>query len=114
MLATLGVYSVVSYLATQRTREMGVRVALGAERADVVRLIVGEGLRLTILGLVIRTIGSLVLTRVLRGLVFGVSVTDPLAFGAVVLLLAIVAAVAAYVPGRRAARVDPMKVLRST
>lgn len=114
VLATLGVYSVISYLVTQRTREIGVRVALGAQRGDVLRLIVGEGLRLAFIGLVIGVIGSLLLTRVLRGLVFGVSTTDPVAFGIVVLVLAIVALLAAYLPGRRAARVDPMDVLRSS
>jgi len=114
VLATLGVYSVISYLVTQRTREIGVRVALGAQRPDVLRLIVGEGLRLAILGLLIGVIGSLLLTRLLRGLVFGVSTTDPVAYGLVALALAIIALVAAYLPGRRAARVDPMEVLRST
>jgi predicted permease len=114
VLATLGVYSVISYLVTQRTREIGVRVALGAQRGDVLRLIVGEGLRLAGVGLVIGVVGSLLLTRLLRGLVFGVSTTDPVAFGVVVLALAVVAMLAAYLPGRRAARVDPMDVLRST
>jgi ABC-type antimicrobial peptide transport system permease subunit len=114
VLATLGVYSVISYMVTQRTREIGVRVALGAQRADVLRLIVFEGVRLAVTGIVIGVIGSLVLTGVLRGLVFGVSTTDPVAFGGVVLALALVAVVAAYLPGRRAARVDPMEVLRST
>jgi ABC-type antimicrobial peptide transport system permease subunit len=114
VLATLGVYSVISYLVTQRTREIGVRVALGAQRGDVLGLILWEGVRLAIIGLVIGVVASLLLTRLLRGLVFGVSTTDPLAFGIVVLTLAIVALLAAYLPGRRAARVDPMDVLRST
>jgi predicted permease len=114
VLATLGVYSVISYLVTQRTREIGVRVALGAQRADVLRLIVGEGVRLAIVGIAIGVVGSLVLTQLLRGLVFGVNTTDPVAFGIVVLALTIVAVLAAYLPGRRAARVDPMEVLRST
>ena len=114
VLATIGVYSVISYLVTQRTREIGVRVALGAQRTDVLRLIVGEGVRLAIIGLGIGVGGSLLLTRLLRGLVFGVSTTDPVAFGTVVLGLAVIAVLAAYLPGRRAARVDPMEVLRST
>jgi predicted permease len=114
VLATLGVYSVISYLVTQRTREIGVRVALGAQRTDVLRLVVGEGVRLALIGLAIGVLGSLLLTRLLRGLVFGVSTTDPVAFGIVILGLAIVAVLAAYLPGRRAARVDPMEVLRST
>ena len=114
VLATLGVYSVISYLVTQRTREIGVRVALGAQRSDVLRLILGEGARLAIIGIAIGLVGSLLLTRLLRGLVFGVGTTDPVAFGVVVLGLAIVSLLAAYVPGRKAARVDPMEVLRST
>jgi predicted permease len=114
VLATLGVYSVISYLVTQRTREIGVRVALGAQRADVLRLIVGEGVRLAVVGIVIGVVASLLLTGLLRGLVFGVSTTDPIAFGIVVLGLALVAVLAAYLPGLRAARVDPMDVLRST
>jgi predicted permease len=114
VLATLGVYSVISYLVTQRTREIGVRVALGAQRGDVLRLILGEGVRLAIAGIAIGVVASLLLSRLLRGLVFGVSTTDPLAFGIVVAALAIVGIVAAYVPGRRAARVDPMDVLRSS
>jgi putative ABC transport system permease protein len=114
LLATLGVYSVISYLVTQRTREIGVRVALGAQRGDVLRLIVGEGLRLGVTGIIIGVGASLLLTRLLTGLLFGVSTTDPAAFAAVVVVLGIVAAVAAYVPGRRATRVDPIEVLRST
>jgi predicted permease len=114
LLATLGVYSVLSYLVAQRTREIGVRVALGAQRGDVVRLVVGEGARLALVGVGVGVIGSLLLTRLLRGLVFGVSTTDPAAFGGVVALLTAVAVVAAYVPARRASRVDPMDVLRST
>jgi predicted permease len=114
LLATLGVYSVLSYLVTQRTREIGVRVALGAQRGDVMRLIVGEGVRLAVAGVAVGVIGGLLLTRLLRGLVFSVSTTDPAAFGGVVALLAVVAAVAAYVPARRATRVDPIDVLRST
>jgi predicted permease len=113
LLATLGVYSVVSYLVTQRTREIGVRVALGAQHGQVLSLIVGEGLRLAAMGLVLGVIGSMLLARTLRGLVYGVSPTDPAAFASVVALLAIVAVVAAWVPARRAARVDPMQVLRS-
>ncbi|HET7373989.1 MAG TPA: ABC transporter permease [Gemmatimonadaceae bacterium] len=114
LLATLGVYGIVSYVVTQRTREIGVRVALGAQRRDILRLIVGEGLRLALLGIAIGIGGSFVLTRLLRGLLFGVSTTDPAAFATVALLLVVVAFTAAYVPGRRATRVDPMEVLRST
>jgi putative ABC transport system permease protein len=114
LLASLGVYGIVSYVVTQRTREIGVRVALGAQRGDVLRLIMGDGLRLAVTGIVIGTGASLLLTGLLRGLVFGVSTTDPTAFAAVVLGLTAVALVAAYVPGLRATRVDPMDVLRSS
>lgn len=114
LLATLGVYGIVSYVVTQRTREIGVRVALGAQRRDILELIVGEGLRLGVTGIAIGVGASLLLTRLLRGLVFGVSTTDPGVFAAVALLLVAVAFTAAYLPGRRAARVDPMDVLRST
>lgn len=114
LLATLGVYGIVSYVVTQRTREIGVRVALGAQRRDIMQLIVGDGLRLSLVGIAIGIVGSLVLTRLLRGLVFGVSTTDPAAFAAVALVLVVVAFTAAYLPGRRATRVDPMDVLRST
>ena len=114
LLATLGVYSVVSYVVTQRTREIGVRVALGAQRADVLRLVVGDAVRLTLVGLAIGVLGSLWLTPLLRGLVFGVSPTDPGAFASVMLVLTVVAVAAAYIPARRATRVDPIDVLRST
>ena len=114
VLATLGVYGIVSYLVTQRTREIGVRVALGAQRSDVLGLVVGEGLRLSLAGIAIGIALSVLLTRLMSALVFGVSTTDPIAFGAVIVLLLVVAVVAAYVPGRRATRLDPLEVLRSS
>lgn len=114
VLATLGVYGIVSYLVTQRTREIGVRVALGAQQSDVLGLVVGEGLRLSLAGIAIGVVLSLLLTRLMAALVFGVSTTDPIAFGAVTLLLLLVAFVAAYVPGRRATLLDPLDVLRSS
>jgi ABC-type antimicrobial peptide transport system permease subunit len=113
LLATLGVYSVVSYLVAQRRNEIGVRVALGAQTADVLRLILGEGARLTAAGVGLGVLGAVLMTRVLRGLVFGVSVSDPLAFTIAVAALALVALVATYVPARRATRVDPMDVIRA-
>jgi ABC-type antimicrobial peptide transport system permease subunit len=113
LLATLGVYGIVSFLVTQRTREIGVRVALGAQRQDVLRLIVGDGLRLSLAGIVIGVGASLLFSRLLRGLVFGVSTADPVAFAAVGAILTVVVAAAAYIPGRRATRVNPMDVLRS-
>jgi putative ABC transport system permease protein len=114
LMSTLGVYSVVSYLVAQRTPEIGVRVALGAQRVDVVRLILSEGGRLAAVGIVVGVGGSLLLTRLLRGLVFGVSVTDPVAYTAVIALLIVVALIASYIPALRAARVDPIAVIRAT
>jgi len=114
VLATLGVYSVISYLVTQRRQEIGVRIALGAQRTDVLELVLRQGALLTAIGVGVGIAGSLLLTRLLKGLVFGISTTDPLAFGGVVLLLALVALVASWVPARRATRVDPMNVLRGS
>jgi predicted permease len=114
VLATLGVYSVISYLVTQRRQEIGVRIALGAQRGDVLSLVLRQGALLAIIGIVVGAIGALFLTRLLKGLVFGVSTTDPVAFGGVIVLLAIVALVASWLPARRATRVDPMNVLRGS
>jgi ABC-type antimicrobial peptide transport system permease subunit len=102
----------MSYLAGQRTREIGIRMALGAQTGDVLRLIVGQGLKLVIIGVTIGLIGSLAMTRVMAGLLFGVSATDPLTFAGVALLLITVALVACIIPARRAARTDPMIALR--
>ena len=114
LLATLGVYSVVSYLVTQRRQEIGVRIALGAQRSDVLGLVLRQGAMLAIVGIVVGAIGALFLTRLLKGLVFGVSTTDPIAFGGVMGLLIAVALIASWLPARRATRVDPMDVLRGT
>ena len=113
LLATLGVYGIVSYVVTQRTREIGLRVALGAQRTDVLHLIVGEGLRLALTGIALGIVASLLLTRLLRGLVFGVSTTDPSVFAFVALTLTAVATAAAAIPALRASRVDPIVALRS-
>ena len=114
VLATLGVYSVISYLVTQRRQEIGVRIALGAQRGDVLSLVLGQGALLAMIGIVVGAIGALFLTRLLKGLVFGVSTTDPVAFVGVIVLLAIVALVASWLPARRATQVDPMNVLRGS
>jgi ABC-type antimicrobial peptide transport system permease subunit len=114
VLATLGVYSVISYLVAQRRQEIGVRIALGAQKGDVLGLIVKQGGQLAAIGIVAGGIGALFLTRLLKGLVFGISTTDPVAFGGVIVLLASVALLASWVPARRAARVDPMNVLRGS
>ncbi len=113
MLAAVGLYGVMAYSVAQRTREIGVRLALGAERRDVTRLVVGEGARMTVMGLALGGMGALAATRTLRGVLYGVEPTDVLTFAAVVLLLGSVALLASYLPARRAARVDPMIALRS-
>jgi len=112
VLATLGVYSVISYLVAQRRQEIGVRIALGAQRGDVLGLVLRQGGSLALIGIAIGAVGALFLTRLLAGLVYGVSTTDPLAFGGVIALLTVVALLASWLPARRATRVDPMDVLR--
>jgi putative ABC transport system permease protein len=112
VLAAVGVYGVVSYAVSQRTQEIGVRVALGAQRRDVLRLIVGHGALLGGMGIAIGLAGALAVTGFLRKLLFGVSPFDPLSFAAVSLLLSAIALAASYLPARRAARVDPVDALR--
>jgi predicted permease len=112
MLAALGVYSVISYLVAQRTRELSIRVALGARAGDVVRLVVGQGVVLVLIGAAIGTAGAALATRLLKGMVYETSTTDPVGFGVVIALLCAIAIAASYAPARRAARVDPMDVLR--
>jgi predicted permease len=112
MLAALGVYGVMSFAVSQRTHEMGIRMALGAQRSDVLKLVVGQGMILAGIGLVVGLIAALILTRVMSSLLFGIGTTDPLTFAIVSLLLGAVAVAASYLPARRATRVDPMVALR--
>jgi len=112
ILAAVGIYGVIAYTTRQRTHEIGIRIALGAERGDVFRLVLTQGLRLTLTGLAIGLVASLVLTRFLRGVLFGVATTDVLTFASVAALLCVVALAACYVPARRAATLEPTVALR--
>lgn len=112
-LGVVGIYGVVSYAVTQRTQEIGVRIALGAREADVIKLVVGHGLRLVAAGIGIGLAGSLAVTHLMSGLLFGVTATDPATYVSVAALLTVVALLACYVPARRAAKVDPLVALRA-
>jgi len=111
-LTAVGVYSVISYSVTQRTQEVGVRIALGARPRDVIRLILKQGLTLTLIGVAAGVLGAIAAARVMSGLLYGVTATDPATFAAISLLLAMVALLACYLPARRAARVEPVAALR--
>jgi len=112
VLAAIGVYGLVHYAVSERTREIGVRVALGATASDVIELVIGEGMRLPVIGIVIGLAVSMILTRLIAHLLFDVGATDPATFVAVGLVLAVVAAAACYIPARRALGIDPMRALK--
>jgi putative ABC transport system permease protein len=111
-LAAIGIYGVVAYSVTQRTHEIGVRVAIGAQRADVLRMVLGEGGQLAAIGTAAGLIGAALLTKFMASMLFGVGALDPATFAGVAIGLGCVAAAASYVPARRAMRVDPMVALR--
>jgi len=113
LLASVGIYGVLSYVVGQRTQEIGIRMALGAQRGDVLRAFLRDGARMTLIGVAAGGVAALVLTRLMASILFEVKPTDPVTFGGVAVLLCAIALLACYIPARRAASVEPMQALRS-
>ena len=113
VLSSIGIFGVMSYTVSRRTQELAIRMALGADRSTMLRLVLREGLRLTLVGVGIGLVAALALSRVMAGYVYGIKSTDPLTFAAAALLLMAAALAACYIPARRAMRVDPMRALRT-
>jgi putative ABC transport system permease protein len=112
LLTAVGLYGVLSYQVSQRTQEIGIRMALGAQTKDVIRLVVGQGMKLTVIGVLIGLAAAMAMTRLMSSFLFGVSANDTVTFVAVSILLAAVSLLACYIPARRATKVDPMVALR--
>ena len=112
VLAIVGIYGVMSYSVTQRTHEIGIRMAIGAQRRDVFKMILGQGMKLALIGIGIGLVGAFALTRLMASMLFGVEPTDATTFGAISALLTVVALLACFLPGRRATRVEPTVSLR--
>ena len=111
-LAGIGLYGVVAYTVSQRTQEIGVRMAIGAQRSDVLRMVVGGGMKLALIGVVVGLAGAVLLARFVSTQLFGVTALDPASYGVTVGVLLVIAALACFVPARRASRVDPLVALR--
>ena len=112
VLSSIGIYGVISYIAGQRTHEIGIRIALGAQRSDILKIVLGQGARLAVMGVAIGLAAAAGLTRLMTTILYGVSATDPVTFASVAIVLTIVALAACYIPARRAMRTDPMVALR--